>query len=50
VKYEDVYLKEYQTVATTVKGLGSYFEFYNDERLHQAPGYATPAEVYRNGQ
>ena len=50
VKYEDVYLKEYQTVATTVKGLGAYFEFYNGERLHQALGYKTPAEVYRNGK
>lgn len=50
VKYEDVYLKEYQTVATTVKGLDAYFKFYNGERLHQALGYKTPAEVYRNGQ
>jgi putative transposase len=37
-------------VATTVQGLGAYFEFYNDERLHQALGYETPAEVYRDGQ
>ncbi len=50
VKYEDVYLKEYQTVATTVQGLSAYFAFYNGERLHQALGYKTPAEVYRNGR
>jgi putative transposase len=43
-------LKDYQTVATTVQGLGAYFAFYNGERLHQALGYKTPAEVYRNGQ
>lgn len=50
VKYEDVYLKEYQSVASTVSGLGAYFEFYNGTRLHQSLGYKTPAEVYRKGQ
>ena len=50
VKYEDVYLKEYQSVVSTVSGLAAYFEFYNDTRLHQSLGYKTPAEVYRNGQ
>ena len=49
VKYEDVYLKDYQSVVSTVSGLGAYFEFYNGERLHQSLGYKTPAEVYRNG-
>jgi putative transposase len=50
VKYEDVYLKEYQSVTSTVRGLGAYFEFYNGTRLHQSLGYKTPAEVYRKGQ
>jgi putative transposase len=50
VKYEDVYLKEYQSVTSTVSGLGAYFEFYNGMRLHQSLGYKTPAEVYRKGQ
>jgi len=50
VKYEDVYMKEYQSVASTVRGLGAYFEFYNGTRLHQSLGYKTPAEVYRKGQ
>jgi putative transposase len=50
VKYEDVYLKDYQSVVSTVSGLGAYFEFYNGTRLHQSLGYKTPAEVYRNGQ
>jgi len=46
VKYEEVYLKEYETVIEAVEGLKSYFEFYNHQRLHQALGYRTPAEVY----
>ena len=46
VKYEEVYLKDYQTVAEAKLGLGRYFEFYNDERPHQSLDYRTPAEVY----
>ena len=47
LKYEEVYLREYSTVRETQQGLGRYFGFYNDERLHQALGYRTPAAVYR---
>ena len=47
VKYEEVYLREYSTVLEAQQGLGCYFGFYNDERLHQALGYRTPAAVYR---
>jgi putative transposase len=46
VKYEDIYLKCYETVPELAQGLGRYFAFYNEERLHQALGYRTPAEVY----
>jgi putative transposase len=46
VKWEEVYLKDYQTVADAVNGLDRYFRFYNHERLHQALGYQTPAQVY----
>jgi len=47
VKVEDVYLRDYQTVSEARYYLGRYFEFYNNERLHEALGYRTPAEVYR---
>ena len=47
VKYEEVYLKSYETVPVAIQSLGEYFRFYNEERLHQALGYRTPAEVYQ---
>ena len=46
VKYEEVYLKDYQTMPEAASGLGSYLSFYDDVRLHQALDYMTPAEVY----
>jgi putative transposase len=46
VKYEEVYLKDYQTVPEALQGLGNYFHFYNHERLHQALGYQTPFQVH----
>jgi len=48
VKYECVYLHNYETVREAVRNIGEYFEFYNYERLHQSLDYNTPAEVYRN--
>ena len=46
VKYEEVYLKDYQEVLNARRGLDAYFPFYNDRRQHQALGYKTPAEIY----
>jgi putative transposase len=46
VKYEEVYIKGYSQVKDAVTGLGGYFEFYNQERLHQSLNYRTPKEVY----
>lgn len=50
VKYEDVYLKGYESVPDLERGLRAYFAFYNGERLHQSLGYRTPAEVYAGGR
>ncbi len=46
VKYEEVYLHEYETVKEIVSGLKKYFQFYNTERPHQSLKYKTPHEVY----
>ena len=48
VKYEEVYLNDYETVKDVISGLSRYFHFYNNERPHQALGYKTPCEVYQN--
>jgi putative transposase len=47
VKYEDVYLKGYETAPALERGLGQYFPFYNEERPHQALDYRTPRQVYQ---
>jgi putative transposase len=46
VKYEEVYLKDYQTVQEATCNLRDYFTFYTQQRLHQALDYRTPAAVY----
>lgn len=46
VKYEDIYLKGYESGADCQKGLTSYFRFYSHERPHQSLDYRTPWEVH----
>ena len=50
VKYEEVYLKDYQTVSEARKGLTDYFHFYNYKRYHQSLDYKTPFAVYQPGR
>jgi putative transposase len=50
VKYEEVYPKEYGDVDEARRSLGEYFGLYNRDRLHQALGYRTPAEVHFGGR
>ena len=46
VKYEDVYLRAYETPTELRAGLARYFEFYNARRRHSALGRRTPDAVY----
>ena len=48
VKYEEVYLKDYETPREAMQGLAQFFVRYNEWRQHQALGYRTPASVYFN--
>ena len=49
LKYEEVYLKDYESVTEARAGIERYFRFYNHERLHQSLGYRTPAAVHLAG-
>jgi putative transposase len=46
VKYEDVYLKSYATVRELEQGIQYYFEFYNNERIHESLDYKTPNQIF----
>jgi putative transposase len=50
IKYEEVYLKAYKDGTEAKRGIGSYLDFYNRERPHQALGYRTPQETYEGEQ
>lgn len=46
VKYEEVYLRAYESVSEARRSIGRYFEFYNARRPHSSLGGATPDEFY----
>jgi len=46
LKYEEVYLHNYESPREARKGVSAYLDFYNYQRLHQSLDYKTPAEVY----
>lgn len=46
LKYEEVYLHAYETVADARAGIGSWIRFYNASRPHQGLGYRTPAGAF----
>ena len=46
VKYEEVYLRAYDSITGARASLGRYFKFYNTERRHQSLDRRTPESVY----
>ena len=48
LKYEEVYLKAYDSIESARANIAAWIHFYNFERPHQALSYKTPWEVYRN--
>jgi putative transposase len=47
LKYEEVYLHAYASVAEAKAGIGAWLRFYNEERQHQSLGYRTPRQIYQ---
>ncbi|MCH8838502.1 MAG: IS3 family transposase [Candidatus Marinimicrobia bacterium] len=48
LKYEEVYLKAYETVTEARSGIEEWIRFYNHDRTHQALDGLTPEQVYYN--
>lgn len=46
LKYEEIFLKAYGSVAEARLGINAWMKFYNDERKHQALSYRTPHEIF----
>jgi putative transposase len=46
VKYDEVYLKAYESIAEARRGIGNYFELYNTRKRHQGLDNRTPDAVY----
>jgi len=49
LKYEEVYLHAYTSVAEAKAGIGAWLSFYNEQRQHQSLGYRTPRQIYEEG-
>ena len=49
LKYEEVYLKAYQTIAEAKSNIEAWFNLYNTERRHQGIGRKTPDSKYFDG-
>lgn len=47
VKYEEVYLKQHDSIQSLLMGLTDYFVFYNEERYHQSLDHKTSSVVYQ---
>ena len=48
VKYEEVYLRAYDSVGEARSSIGRYLDFYNGRRPHQSLDDATPDQAYFN--
>ncbi len=50
LKYEEVYLKAYESVADACRSIADYFDYFNGERRHSSLGRRTPDHVFFNHQ
>lgn len=49
VKYEEVYLNEYESVEECRTRIGAYLNRYNEKRIHSSLNYRIPAHIYFEG-
>jgi putative transposase len=49
VKYENIWIKDYERAPGPETGLRYHLWFYDEERPHQSLDYRTPGEVHRAG-
>ncbi len=49
LKYENIYLNDYQSISELRQGVNRYFMAYNSTRPHQSLGYEVPNKVYAEG-
>ena len=50
LKYEEIFIKAYETVPAARTGIDGWLTFYNDERPHPALGYLTPRAVFEGAR
>ena len=46
LKYENIYLNEYENPKSLRRGLNQYIRFYNEQRLHESLEYKCPTDFY----
>lgn len=46
IKYENIYVNDYKTLANAKQGIANYIETYNQRRLHSSIDYQVPDDVY----
>jgi putative transposase len=46
LKYEEIYLKAYDSVHQAQQGIGDWINFYNQDRRHASLGRMTPDQIY----
>jgi len=46
IKWEDIYLKSYETPRDLRKGIADYIHWYNSQRPHSSLGNMTPVIAY----
>ena len=49
LKYEEVYMKNYEDCVEAYESMSKYIEYYNKTRPHQSLGYVTPIQIYHGG-